>query len=107
MKLEVPDIKKSDCHWACPFLQYKYIYAIIILMKTLNIAISDVEYTKFGITNNVLSFSDFVDIVSKELMRKNIETSITQANTCGISSMTMDDITSEVQAVRRNVKNNN
>jgi len=73
-------------------------------MKTLSVAISDVEYTKFGITNNVLSFSDFVDIVSKELMKENIEAAITQADTCGISSMTMDDITSEVQAVRGNAK---
>jgi hypothetical protein len=74
-------------------------------VKTLNVAMSDAEYTKFGITNNVLSFSDFVDIVSKELMRENMEAAITQADICGISSMTMDDITSEVQAVRRNAKN--
>jgi len=76
-------------------------------MKTLNVAISDVEYTKFGITNNVLSFSDFVDIVSKELMRENMEAAIAQADMCGISSMTMVDITSEVQAVRNNAKNYN
>jgi hypothetical protein len=76
-------------------------------MKTLNVAISDVEYTKFGLTNNVLSFSDFVDIVSKEIMRENINSAITQADTCGISSMTTEDITSEVQAVRRNAKNHN
>jgi len=69
-------------------------------MKTLNVAISDVEYTKFGLKNNVLSFSDFVDIVSKEMMRGNMEASITQADKCGISSMTMEDITTEVQAVR-------
>jgi hypothetical protein len=76
-------------------------------MKTLNVAISDVEYTKFGLTNNVLSFSDFVDIVSKEIMRENMNSAITQADTCGISSMTTEDITSEVQAVRRNAKNYN
>ena len=76
-------------------------------MKTLNIDISDVEYTKFGITNNVLSFSDFVDMISKELMRENIKNVITQADSCGLSSMTMEDITSEVQAVRRNAKNSN
>jgi len=76
-------------------------------MKTLNVAISDVEYTKFGITNNVLSFSDFVDIVSKELMRENMKAVITEADSCGISSMTMEDITSEVQAVRRNAENYN
>jgi hypothetical protein len=76
-------------------------------MKTLNVAISDVEYNKFGLTNNVLSFSDFVDIVSKEIMRENINSAITQADTCGISSMTTEDITSEVQAVRKNAKNYN
>ena len=76
-------------------------------MKTLNVAISDVEYTKFGITNNVLSFSDFVDIVSKELMRENMKAAITEADMRGISSMSMEDITSEVQAVRRDAKNSN
>jgi len=76
-------------------------------MKTLNVAISDVEYTKFGITNNVLSFSDFIDIVSKELMRENMKAAITEADMCGISSMSMEDITSEVQAVRRDATNSN
>jgi len=70
-------------------------------MKTISIAISDVEYTKFGITNNVLSFSDFVDMVSKELMKKNVESAITAADKGGLSSMTMEDITTEVQAVRK------
>jgi hypothetical protein len=73
-------------------------------MKTLNIAISDVEYTKFGITNNVLSFSDFVDMVSKELMKKNMESAVAEAERCGLSYMTMEDITTEVQAVRQNAK---
>jgi hypothetical protein len=76
-------------------------------MKTLNIAISDVEYAKFGITNNILSFSDFVDMVSKELMRNNMETAIKMADTSGLSSITMEDITTEVQAVRRNAKSYN
>jgi len=76
-------------------------------MKTLNVAISDVEYTKFGITNNVLSFSDFVDMVSKELMKKNIESAVATADKYGLSSMTMEDITKEVQAVRQNAKSYN
>ena len=76
-------------------------------MKTLSIAISDIEYSKFGITNNIISFSDFVDMISKELMKKNIETAVKTAETCGLSSMSMEDITKEVQAVRQNAKNNN
>jgi len=76
-------------------------------MKTLSVAISDVEYSKFGITNNVLSFSDFVDIISKEIMRENIKATITHADICGLSSMSMEDITTEVQAIRNDAKNHN
>jgi len=76
-------------------------------MRTLNIAISDVEYNKFGLKNNVFSFSDFVDVISKELMKKNIEAVVESAEKYGLSSLTMEDITTEVQAVRQNAKNNN
>ena len=75
-------------------------------MKMLNIAISDVEYSKFGITSNVLSFSDLVDMISKELMRRNIKATIEAAESAGLSSVTMEDISSEVKAVRQNAKNN-
>ena len=76
-------------------------------MKTLNIAISDVEYAKFGITGNVLAFSDFVDMVSRELAKENLETAIREANSAGLSSMAMEEITAEVQAVRQYAKTNN
>jgi hypothetical protein len=73
----------------------------------LNISISDAEYATFGITNNVLSFSDFVDIVSKKLMRENLEEAISAAEISGLSALTMDDITAEVQALRQNAESNN
>ena len=76
-------------------------------MRTLNIAISDIEYAKFGITSDVLSFSDFVDIVSKELMRENLKAAICAAENCGLSSMTIEDISTEVKAVRQNAKSYN
>lgn len=76
-------------------------------MRTLNIAISDVEYNKFGITADALTFSDFVDLISKELMRENLDAAVDAANTYGLSSMTMGDITREVQAVRRYAEHNN
>ena len=74
-------------------------------MKMLNITISDLEYAKFGITNNELSFSDFVDMISKELMKENLRLVVSAADTYGLSSMSMEDITTEVQAVRKNAKN--
>ena len=76
-------------------------------MKTLSIAISDLEYAKFGITNNILSFSEFIDIVSKELMRENLRSATDAAQTCGLSSMTIEEITTEVKAVRQNAKSHN
>jgi uncharacterized protein YjgD (DUF1641 family) len=82
-------------------------------MKTLSIAISDLEYAKFGITSTALSFSEFVDMVSKEIMKENLQAVTDMANTYGLSSMTMDDITVEVQSARRtvaasqNAENNN
>ena len=76
-------------------------------MKMLNVAISDVEYAKFGITNTALSFSDFVDMVSNELMRENLRAAIAAAEICGLSSMTIEDISPEVEAVRQNAKSDN
>ena len=41
-------------------------------MRTLNISISDIEYSKFGIKNDKLSFTEFIEIVSKELSKQNL-----------------------------------
>lgn len=41
-------------------------------MRTLSVSISDIDFNKFGLTEEQLSFKDFVNIVSKELMRQNL-----------------------------------
>jgi hypothetical protein len=74
------------------------------IMRTLNIAISEVEYGKFGIPCEQLSFTDFIDIVTKELMRQNLDRCVALAKKYGLSSMTMEEITNEVKAVRQNAK---
>lgn len=76
-------------------------------MRTLNVSISDIEYSKFGIKNDKLSFTDFIEIVSKELSRQKLSKCIELANKYGLSKMTMDEITDEVKAVRQNAKNRN
>jgi len=75
-------------------------------MRTLSILISDLEFNKFGIKTDKLSFSDFVDLISKELTRQNLGKSIELAEKYGLSKLTMEDITKEVKAVRKNAKNN-
>jgi hypothetical protein len=76
-------------------------------MRTLNVSISDIEYNKFGLKNDELTFSDFLEIVSKELIRQNLNKCLELADKYGLSKMTMDEIASEVKTVRRNAKNNN
>jgi hypothetical protein len=76
-------------------------------MRTLNVSISDIEYSKFGIKNDKLSFTDFIEIVSKELTRQNLNKCIELASKYGLSKMTMEEITNEVKAVRQNAKNRN
>jgi hypothetical protein len=74
-------------------------------MRTLNISISDLEYNKFGIKTDHLNFSDFIELVSKELTRQNLKKSVEIAERNGLSSMTMDEISNEVKAVRGHAKN--
>ncbi|SCD20788.1 hypothetical protein PSM36_1979 [Proteiniphilum saccharofermentans] len=74
-------------------------------MKTLNISISEIEYNKFGLKNDKLSFSELLDIVNKELQKRNLRKSVELAEKYNLSKMSMDEITDEVKAVRQNAKN--
>ena len=49
--------------------------------------------------------TEFIELVSRELMRQNIDKCIELAEKHGLSKMTMDEITNEVKAVRKNAKN--
>ncbi len=74
-------------------------------MKRLSVSISDLEFNKFGLKSDNLSFTELVDIVSRELSRQRLRDSIELAEKYGLSEMTMDDITNEVKQERKNAKN--
>jgi hypothetical protein len=76
-------------------------------MHTLNISISEVEYNKFGLKKGKLSYSDLIDIVSREISRQNLKRSVQLAEKYGLSKLTMADINKGIKAVRKNAKNNN
>ncbi len=82
------------------FLNLKWI--IFLTMRTLNIEISEIDYEKFGIKSDLLSFTDFVDMISREISRQNLKKSLELSERYGLSSMSMDEISSEVKAVRKN-----
>ena len=54
-------------------------------MRTLNISISHIEYNKFGLKEDNLTFTDLIDLVSKELTRQNLNKCLELADKYGIS----------------------
>jgi hypothetical protein len=68
-------------------------------MRTLNISKSDVEYSKFGISSEQLNFTDFIDLISRKLMRQNLNRCVALAEKYGLSSMTMEEIANEVEMI--------
>lgn len=73
-------------------------------MKTLNVSISEVEFNKFGIGKENITFTELVELISREIMKQNLNKCVELAEKYGLSSMTMDEINEEVKAVR-NAKN--
>jgi hypothetical protein len=75
-------------------------------MRTLNVSISENEYKRLGLKDESLTFAELFNLISRELMRQNLESSVELAEKLGLSDMTMDEITEEVKAVRTHAKNN-
>jgi len=73
-------------------------------MRTINISISDMEYNHLGIKNENITFSEFTELVKREVMRNNLNNCLTLAEKYGLSSMTMNEINEEIKSVR-NAKN--
>jgi hypothetical protein len=63
----------------------------MINVKSLNISISDIEFNKFGLKKDNLSFSELVDIINRELIRQNLDKCLELSEKFGLSSMTMGD----------------
>jgi hypothetical protein len=76
-------------------------------MKTLQISISDIEFNKFGLKEQNLAFSDLLELVSKELSKQNLSKCVELAEKYGLSSLSMEEITDEVKAVRQDAKSRN
>jgi hypothetical protein len=73
-------------------------------MKTLSVTISDLEFKKFGLKVDSLSFTDFIELVRSELVKQNLLKRLESASKSGLSNLTMAEITDEVKAVRRDAK---
>jgi hypothetical protein len=78
-----------------------------IVMQTLNVKISDTEYGAFGFSRTQMNFTDLLEIVEVKIAKRLLDESLYYAKECGLSNMTMDEISNEVRAVRKNAKSYN
>ena len=94
----------NPLHLETSIKKTKFAYKIKT-MKTISVSISDLEYNQFGINNDRLSFTEFVDLVNKEITKQTLNRCIQLAEKYKLSRMSMDEITDEVKAIR-NAKSN-
>lgn len=74
-------------------------------MKTITVSISENEFQKYGINAEVIDFKELLNKISIELARQAAYQCHEISKRVGLSTMTMDEISAEVKAVRLNAKN--
>jgi hypothetical protein len=62
------------------------------------------EFNNLGIKNENITFTEFKELVKREVMQKNLNNCLALAEKYGLSSMTMNEINEEIKLVR-NAKN--
>jgi hypothetical protein len=62
------------------------------------------EFNILGIKNENITFTEFIELVRREVMRNNLNNCLALAEKVGLSSMTMNEINEEIKLVR-NAKN--
>ena len=70
-------------------------------MKTISVQLSDLEYNALGLTKNMFFFSEIADLLKTQEARQALRRCVEIAEQNGLSSMTMDEINAEVNAVRQ------
>ena len=62
------------------------------------------EFNNLGIKNENITFTEFTELVRREVMRNNLNNCLALAEKVGLSSMTINEINEEIKLVR-NAKN--
>ena len=75
-------------------------------MKTINISITESECKRYGIKRENWSLDEFLELVGKEINRRDLKRSLELAEKSNLDSLSMGQITKEVKAVRKHAKNN-
>jgi len=70
-------------------------------MKTISVQLSDVEYNTFGLSKDTFYFSEIANLIERQVARQALRRCVELAEKSGLSSMTMDEINTEINAVRQ------
>jgi hypothetical protein len=69
-------------------------------MKLLNVPIDEFEYAKLGLTSDTISFRDLKEKLSIDYVREALLQCNDIAERTGLSQLTLEDINTEINAVR-------
>jgi hypothetical protein len=58
------------------------------------------EFNNLGIKNENITFTEFIELVRREVMRNNLNNCVALTEKYGLSSMTMNEINEEIKSVR-------
>jgi len=70
-------------------------------MKVINVHMSEIEYDTFGLSKVNFSFSEFADLIERQIAQQALRRCVSLADRHGLSSMSMDEINAEIKAVRQ------
>jgi len=70
-------------------------------MRTISVQMSDLEYNTLGLSKNSLLLSEVIDLIEQQIARQSLLRCVEIAEQTGLSSMTMDEINAEIEAVRQ------
>lgn len=76
-------------------------------MRTITVSIDDAEYSKLGLTDNRICFSELKEKISMEYAKDAISKCHQIAQDTGLSKLTLEEINEEIKAVRDNAANCN
>lgn len=69
-------------------------------MRTLQIKVSETDFQKYNLRSGEIKFTDLVEAISREYARKALLECNEIAKEVGLSKMTLDEINTEIKAVR-------
>lgn len=74
-------------------------------MITLNIPISESDFINLGLNTNAITFAEFKEKLSIDIIRQALAKCNVIAKNTGLSDMTSEEIDAEIKEVRDNAKN--